>query len=92
MNKLFKMIIRLALALVVGAFVGAFATSVTTVHAAQATETIVIEDEDTALSEDADAGTSAMFLLFGGMLLIILTVVITVVATFVVTAPIADEI
>lgn len=92
MNRALKKIMQLMFAIIVCVFVGSFASGVSTVRAAQTSETVVIEDEETALAATADAGTSAMFLLFGGMLLIILTVVITVVATFVVTAPIADDI
>lgn len=91
MSNIYRGIIKFLFAMVIVAFVGAFSSGVSTVHAEQTTQT-VITDEETALADSADSGTSAMFLLFGGMLLIILTVVITVVATFVVTAPIADEI
>ena len=45
-----------------------------------------------AAPAEADNAGSGAFLIMGGMLLIILAVVITVVASFVVTAPIVDEI
>ena len=85
-------VVRFFLAMIVGVFVASFATGVSTVQAQQMTQEVSIADEDTALAEEADNAGSSVFLLMGGMLLIILTVVITVVATFVVTAPIADEI
>ena len=72
-------------------FASFFAAGVSTVKAAETQTVTTIEDEDTALASGENAGAS-VFLLLGGMLLIILTVVITVVATFVVTAPIVDEI
>lgn len=92
MKKLYRVMFRLLFAMIVGVFIGAFSGNVTTVHAQETQEVINIEEEDTALASQANDGSTAVFLLLGGMLLIILTVVITVVATFVVTAPIADEI
>lgn len=85
-------VVRFFFAMIVGVFVASFAAGVSTVQAQQTTQEVSIADEDTALAEEADNAGSSVFLLMGGMLLIILTVVITVVATFVVTAPIADEI
>lgn len=89
-----KNIVRFLFALVVGMFVTTFASGVITVKASADNEVVMIEDEDVALSngEPEENGSNGMFLLMGGLLIIILTVVITVVATFVVTAPIADEI
>lgn len=95
MNK----VIRFLFAMVVGVFMTAFAFGVSTVSAAEnqtvsvSSEQVEIDEADVAQAESAgDEGSSGMFLLMGGMLLIILAVVISVVATFVVTAPIADEV
>lgn len=85
-------IIRILFAVIVGVFVTAFASGVMTVRAAENETIITIEEEGVGLEASADNAGSSVFLLLGGMLLIILTVVITVVATFIVTAPIADEI
>lgn len=85
-------VFRLFFAVMIGVFVASFASGVSTVQAEQVTTEATISDEDTPLANEADHAGSSVFLLMGGMLLIILTVVITVVATFVVTAPIADEI
>lgn len=91
-------LVKIVLTIMVGAFIGAFAMNVSTVNAAES-ELVIIEDEQVALddgeaqvAEQADGASSVAFLIMGGMLLIVIAVVITVVATFVVTAPIADEI
>jgi ABC-type phosphate transport system permease subunit len=86
---------RFALTVVLGLFVSAFSYSAITAQAADTEEVVTIDDEAGALADstaDAENGGGAMILLLGGMLLIIIAVVISVVATFVVTAPIADEI
>lgn len=92
----FDKVVRLLLALIAGVFVAVFSSGVASVHAAESQEVVTIDDEDVPAAEsqdeDADNAGGAVFLLMGGFLLIILTVVITVVSTFVVTAPIADEI
>jgi hypothetical protein len=89
-----KCVFRFMLALVLGLFVWAFSYSAIT---AQAADTEVVAEENVALADTTettsdDNGGGAMILLLGGMLLIIIAVVVTVVASFVVTAPIADEI
>jgi hypothetical protein len=95
-KTIIKRIFRLMLALVLGIFVSAFSSGVAlssgmaTAYAAE--DNVVVEEEQVALAESAEDGGGAMILLMGGMLIIILAVVITVVASFVVTAPIADEI
>lgn len=85
-------VVRFFFAMIIGVFVASFASGVSTVQASQMTQEVTIADENAPLASEADNAGSSVFLLMGGMLLIILTVVITVVATFVVTAPIADEI
>ena len=55
-------------------------------------EQVALDDGEAQVSGQADGASSVAFLIMGGMLLIVIAVVITVVATFVVTAPIADEI
>lgn len=88
-----KKIVRFLFALVIGLFVTGFASGVSTVQAAENQEVVSISEEQVAASDaPEDNAGSSVFLLMGGMLIIILTVVITVVSTFVVTAPIADEI
>lgn len=89
-REITQKLIRLVFAMIVGIFVTSFASGVTTVNAEQ--EVVTIEEQEVALAAEAENAGSAVFLLLGGMLLIILAVVITVVASFVVTAPIADEI
>lgn len=92
----FDKAVRFLMALIVGAFVAIFSSGAVPVHATESQEIVEINDENVAEAaeqdEDADNAGGAVFLLMGGFLLIILTVVITIVSTFVVTAPIADEI
>ena len=64
---------------------------VSTVYAQEAQENVAVADEEVPLSESAEDGSGAVFLLLGGMLIIIIAVVVTVVASVVTTAPIADE-
>lgn len=94
--KTFDKVARLLMALIAGVFVAVFSSGVASVHAAESQEVITIDYEKVPAAatqdEDADNASGAVFLLMGGFLLIILTVVITVVSTFVITAPIADEI
>ena len=94
-NNSYRML-KLMLAMILGVFISAFSFGAPTAHAYDVTgeEYVIIEDEQIPLDEspEENSGGGAMILLLGGMLLIILVVVITVVATFVVTAPIADEI
>ena len=92
MGNIMNKVVRFLFMLVAGIFITAFASGVTTVRAAESQEITTIDEADVAAAESADNAGSSVFLLMGGMLLIILTVVITVVATFIVTAPIADEI
>jgi hypothetical protein len=89
-----KRIFRFMLALVLGIFVSAFSYGVSTAHAAENTaDSVVVEEGQVALADSAsEDGGGAMILLMGGMLILIIAVVITVVASFVVTAPIADEV
>ena len=95
-RKRFNSMLRLMLAMVLGVLISAFSFGASTAYAYEATgeEYVVIEDEQVPLEENPEEnnGSGAMIILLGGMLLLILVVVITVVATFVVTAPIADEI
>lgn len=84
--------LKLLYAMIMGILISAFSFGASTVQAQEAQENAVAADEAAPPSESADNGSGAVFLLLGGMLIIILAVVITVVASFVVTAPIADEI
>ena len=93
-NNSYRML-KLMLAMILGVFISAFSFGAPTAHAYDVTGEayVIIEDEQIPLDESPEENNGgAMILLLGGMLLIILVVVITVVATFVVTAPIADEI
>jgi hypothetical protein len=89
-------VFRLMLALVLGIFISAFSYGAVTAHAAEASDNgyAVVEDAAPVTADNAESadGSGAMIILLGGMLLIIIAVVITVVASFVVTAPIVDEI
>ncbi len=88
-------VFRLMLAFVLGIFISAFSFGASTAHASeQSGQAVVIEDTQAATADSAQSSDDggAMILLLGGMLLIIIAVVVTVVASFVVTAPIADEI
>ena len=85
-NKVFKFLF----AMVLGMLISAFSMGSYTAHA-EAQQAASAELEQAAPAEADNAGSGA-FLIMGGMLLIILAVVITVVASFVVTAPIVDEI
>jgi ABC-type phosphate transport system permease subunit len=94
-NKISYAILKLMLAFAVGIFVSAFSYGAVSVQAAE--NEVVISEDSAALADSTDSTSEgddggAMILLLGGMLLIIIAVVITVVASFVVTAPIADEI
>jgi zona occludens toxin (predicted ATPase) len=84
-NKVFKFLF----AMVLGMLISAFSMGSYTAHAeAQQAASAELDQEQA----EADNAGSGAFLIMGGMLLIILAVVITVVASFVVTAPIVDEI
>lgn len=89
-NKMF----RLLFAFLFGLWVSVFSFGSVTVHAETRAvqENAAAEQEAGAVADGADNAGSGAFLIMGGMLLLILAVVITVVATFVVTAPIADEV
>ena len=91
-KRLSDKIIRFLFAMVVGVFVATFAGHAVSVKAAETEQVVTIQDEDTATAAEAENAGSSVFLLLGGMLLIVITVVITVVASVVVTAPIADEV
>lgn len=86
--------IRFLFALIFGLWLSAFSLGSYTVHAEteSAQETVGVAEDAGSVAESADSAGSGAFLIMGGMLLIILAVVITVVASFVVTAPIVDEI
>ncbi len=87
-NKVFKFLF----AMVLGMLISAFSMGSYTAHA-EAQQAVSAElDQEQAAPAEADNAGSGAFLIMGGMLLIILAVVITVVASFVVTAPIVDEI
>lgn len=89
----FQFLYALMIGIIISVFsMGVSTTGVSTVQAAEAQGNVVVAAEEVPLSENADDGSSGIFLILGGMLLIIIAVVITVVASFVVTAPIADEI
>lgn len=95
MKKYYYKILRFMVALVVGMFMSVFAMGSANVYAAQSQEVVVISEEpvplDSEVAESDNAG-SAVFLLMGGMLLIIIAVVISIVVTVAFTAPIADEV
>jgi ABC-type nickel/cobalt efflux system permease component RcnA len=88
-----KCIYRLMLAFMLGLFISVFSYGAVTSQAAES-QVEISEDENVAMADSAesDDGSGGVFLLMAGMLLIIIAVVITVVASFVVTAPIVDEI
>lgn len=86
-------ILRLMLAMFLGAFISAFSLGASTAHAAETEEHVSADAEQMPLDENSQENSGgAVIILMGGMLLIIIAVVITVVATVVSTAPIADEI
>lgn len=92
MSRISGKIIRLFFALLVGLFVAGFSSGASTVRASSA-DVVEISQEQSATQEGSEDDVSnGVFLLLGGMLLIIIAVVITVVASFIVTAPIADEV
>ena len=87
-----KKVFKFLFAMVLGMLISAFSMGSYTAHAeAQQAASAELDQEQAAPAEADNAGSGA-FLIMGGMLLIILAVVITVVASFVVTAPIVDEI
>ncbi len=78
--------------MIMGVMISVFSFGASTVQAQEAQNTVTVAEEEVPLSENADDGSGAVFLLLGGMLIIIIAVVVTVVASVVSTAPIADEI
>ena len=83
---------RFLFAMVLGVLISVLSVGSFTVHAETEQAVSAENDQEQAAPATADNAGSGVFLIMGGMLLIILAVVITVVASFVVTAPIADEI
>lgn len=85
-------VVRFLFAMVLGVLISAFSMGSYTAYAEEEQAVSAELEQDQVAPAEADNAGSGVFLIMGGMLLIILAVVITVVASFVVTAPIVDEI
>lgn len=93
MKRTNSSLLKFLYVMMLGIIISVFSMGASTVQAAEAQANVAVANEEAALaSQSADDGSGGMILILGGMLIIILAVVISVVASFVVTAPIADEI
>ena len=84
-------LLRIMFALIAGVFVSVFSAGAYSVHAAEAVEEVVVSEGDVQ-ADSEDSASSVMFLLMGGMLIIMIAVIIAVVSSVSSVAAIESEV